>query len=354
MQIPKIVSSRLKATGFTGARLEPGHADTDLLAAFAEQTLSRGERDEMLSHLATCDGCRQILALALPPERAADRPLSGVEVVTTDRSKDRCSGQQEVSTSEKGMKNRWFGYVRPNLAWGALAAGVAVAASMVVLHPIQQQQASAPAPREIAAPAAKKSSETASRFSVSAAHANQSSIRESKRSTPEPKPLTENNLDVLAEKNLPPTLPPVAGTARAIYKAKPVPQTQPKAYSNSTALSLPAATWRIEAGSLQRSVDGGQSWQSPVNADHRVLCYASRDSEVWAGGKERTLLHSTDSGMTWSNVLPPQDLNGDIVLIDWRAENTGHLQAKSDAIRISTTAGEIWSSADGGTTWSRN
>ncbi len=357
LEIPKIVSSRLKATGFASTKLESGHADADLLGAFVEQTLSPSARDKVLSHLAACEACRQILALALPPERAnALSPTSGEEVVTADRLKDQDLGQREVSAgaSEREKKSRWFGLVPPNLAWGALAAGVAVAASMVVLHPIQQRQASAPAPSEIVTHWGEKSSETSSRLSVPTVDENQPSRGSLKRSGPQPKSLTENNLDLLAEKNFPATLPPVAGTARAIYKAKPVPQRQPEVYSSSAAVSLPAVTWRIEAGSLQRSADGGKSWQSALNPDHRLLCYASRDAEIWAGGKEGTLLYSIDSGMTWSNVQASKNLSGDIVQIDWEAENTGHLKTISDAIRISTSAGEIWSSADGGATWSRN
>ena len=346
--IPKIVSSRLQANRFVPSGLEPQHPDADLLGAFAEQTLSASERDKTLSHLATCESCREIVALAMPPEMAsAPPPMVATESVAAADSENRRSSLRDVSPS--GTKiNRWFGFARPNLAWGALAAGVAVAASLVVLHPLQrQQQAFAPAPPAIAVTESKKSLESSNKTDQPAGGKSGISIAPRNNAHLEPLPL--NNLDLLAANNLPQSSPTIAGTARPIQKAKPVPQVQAKADSNSPALGLSAATWRLEAGSLQRSLDNGQSWQSPITADHRLLCYASRESDVWAGGKDGTLLHSTDGGTTWSDVHPPQNLSGEIVRIGWPADS-----AASNAIRIVTSASETWNSEDGGATWTRN
>ncbi len=42
------------------------HPDADLLAAFCEQTLGAREREQVLLHLADCESCREVTALAFP------------------------------------------------------------------------------------------------------------------------------------------------------------------------------------------------------------------------------------------------------------------------------------------------
>ena len=85
-------------------------------------------------------------------------------------------------------------------------------------------------------------------------------------------------------------------------------------------------TWAITAGVLQRSLDSGQSWQEALRADHPLLCYASHDQDVWAGGQAGTLFHSADSGVTWLQVQPSINtllLTSDITHIDVRGPGGG-------------------------------
>ncbi len=57
---PQIATQRLKS-------LAPGaHPDADLLTAFAERTLNEQERQLVLTHLAACLECREVVALSLP------------------------------------------------------------------------------------------------------------------------------------------------------------------------------------------------------------------------------------------------------------------------------------------------
>jgi len=44
------------------------HPDADLLSAFVEQALPLHEREEMLTHLAVCPDCREVVALSLPEQ----------------------------------------------------------------------------------------------------------------------------------------------------------------------------------------------------------------------------------------------------------------------------------------------
>jgi hypothetical protein len=108
-----------------------------------------------------------------------------------------------------------------------------------------------------------------------------------------------------------------------------------------------SASWTIAAGVLQRSLDGGQSWQVAVRAEHTLLCYANRGQEIWAGGQAGTLLHSTDGGTTWSTVgvsFKGQPLGSDITHIEMRGL-TG--------IILATGNHESWNSTNGGKTWEK-
>jgi hypothetical protein len=124
-------------------------------------------------------------------------------------------------------------------------------------------------------------------------------------------------------------------------------------------------TWAITGGVLQRSVDSGQSWQDALHPDHPLLCYASRDEDVWAGGQAGTLFHSANSGVTWAQVQPSvkaRQLSSDITHIEVRNNEVRNKELRRDLrydvrgpgeILLSTSNNEIWSSADGGKTWAK-
>jgi len=56
------------------------HPETDLLAGFAESTLTRHERESVLSHLAVCERCRQVVFLAHEVEPVPDTHISALRV----------------------------------------------------------------------------------------------------------------------------------------------------------------------------------------------------------------------------------------------------------------------------------
>jgi hypothetical protein len=122
-EVPKIVYDRLRA-----ARPERGlpegavHPDADLLAAFAEQALSATERNNMLEHLALCGDCREVIAVALPPMEVASLPFA-------DETEAQVAPLQ-AKNKRTSPKLAW-----PNLRWAALAAGVVVAGSLLIMHP---------------------------------------------------------------------------------------------------------------------------------------------------------------------------------------------------------------------------
>jgi photosystem II stability/assembly factor-like uncharacterized protein len=115
----------------------------------------------------------------------------------------------------------------------------------------------------------------------------------------------------------------------------------------SQTLSPHNVTWTITRGVLQRSLDSGQSWQDALRPGHSLLCYASRDEDIWTGGEAGTLFHSANHGVTWVQVQPSTKaghLSSDIT----------HIGVSNPAeIVVSASNNEIWRSADGGKTWEK-
>jgi photosystem II stability/assembly factor-like uncharacterized protein len=108
-----------------------------------------------------------------------------------------------------------------------------------------------------------------------------------------------------------------------------------------------AGTWQITAeGKLQRSLDGGKSWESvAVDPSGRLRVVAATGFQVWAGGNGGVLLHSRDAGDHFMNVKVHQKrsaLKGDIVTLSFPDAQHG---------RIETADHDVWTTNDGGKTW---
>jgi hypothetical protein len=140
--VPTIVHDRLRASGPQGSAPAQAHPNADVLTAFAEQALSASERDSVLEHLARCGDCRELLALALPPADFRAAPI-GVE---TDA--DRATASRAGAPAPRKLNFAW-----PTLRWAALAAGVAVAAAVLLVHPGKLNQV-APSANRAAVPVA--------------------------------------------------------------------------------------------------------------------------------------------------------------------------------------------------------
>jgi hypothetical protein len=433
-EVPKIVYDRLRAARPEAALpgrdvSEPAHPDADLLTAFAEQALSATERGDVIEHLALCGDCREVVALALPAADLAAGPITA--------EAQALRGPSILAKAERSWRpSRKFSW--PGLRWAALAAGVALAASVLLMHPGKLNQATLPSANRQAASTtpstavsdsgSPKASPPAEQPATLVAKSSESEMKleprlsrkldAGRRVTPSPQAmrgfLVGNKKDLDRAAKLPPPRsagatafgfnastvrgktetveatgaaevapvpsPEVPLMARndgpAIEKAKPALQDQDRAaneqqktestVSSSLAkspsrnvtsalqLALPASqilaqhfTWKITAGVLQRSLDSGQSWQSALHADHSLLCSASLNADVWTGGQAGTLFHSANSGVTWVPVHPSfkgQAVSADVTHIDLRGPAE---------IVVSTNNNEIWSSADGGTTWKK-
>src|ERR1035438_6365006 len=118
-ELPKIALARLRAKadapkpGSASAGRpafgESAHPDANLIAAFAEKTLTDRERTQVLNHLSQCADCREVAAFVVPAVAMAEEPA---------RTKSRL---------------RWNPW--PMLRWGALAGVLGILAIVVVSHP---------------------------------------------------------------------------------------------------------------------------------------------------------------------------------------------------------------------------
>src|SRR5271154_5626496 len=195
------------------------------------------------------------------------------------------------------------------------------------------------------------------------------------------------NLDVVKAKD------PVPAQAQS--SSSPAPTVAPPSFPLQTSPSLMLRSprrWTISpAGALQRSFDGGNTWEnvnpsaSAASAASRIVVsaeaakekagqnaadlggvgpdkkyqkaspnpilvfrtVAASGLEVWAGATDGILYHSSDGGNRWALTVPTDSvtiLTGDITSIHFSGPRLG---------KIATSTGELWITFDAGLTWGR-
>jgi hypothetical protein len=104
----------------------------------------------------------------------------------------------------------------------------------------------------------------------------------------------------------------------------------------------PASRWRIgAAGSIQRSVDGGATWEMAASGATQDLIAGAAPAPTvcWVVGRGGTVLLTTD-GRTWQPVAFPEPV--DLVAVQAR---------DGRAATVITADGRTFRTADGGRTW---
>jgi hypothetical protein len=422
-EVPKIVRERLRAGGGT---LGGTHPDSNLLAAFAEQALPAAEREIVLQHLAHCGECRETLALSMPvmeevPAAAAEKTVPA-------------AGAVRVSVARR---QPWFAWHR--LGWAGLAAGILIAAGVLVMRPghlkkfeearqtpavsAVQPAATTEENKPLAPPPPSEVVTTADSRKPSAAaplagRRDEPEKLAKLKEAPAIPPHGEENLQASAGKkdadkalDMSASRPGSASETVEVSAGAAVMKTEPaqttdtlggnevtpvfraKAarISNAPAAATPERAmadvkqeqaqvsserssvgyavggavsdtnslqslqksqivrqWKSQGGNeVQRSLDAGAHWKTVFQPHRRLLSVAAVGMEVWTGGQGGDLFHSTDTGVTWSQVHPSiegQVLTDDITHIDVYS---------STQVVLATSKGESWSTGDGGKTWTR-
>lgn len=100
---------------------------------------------------------------------------------------------------------------------------------------------------------------------------------------------------------------------------------------------MPGAAPAEAGGQIQRSFDGGRTWESVfLNDGKGFQAVASSGSHVWAGGSHGILFYSPDAGSHWAR----------IGVADGNARLTDaivNIEAQSpDRTKLTTKSGEEW------------
>jgi hypothetical protein len=108
--------------------------------------------------------------------------------------------------------------------------------------------------------------------------------------------------------------------------------------------------WQLTPGwALQRSRDAGHTWESvSVAGKTSFQALAAMLAEVWVGGANGLLYHSSDAGLHWVQVTPQangETLSAAITHIAFTDVQNG---------RVTAADGETWTTSDAGKTWQKN
>lgn len=104
----------------------------------------------------------------------------------------------------------------------------------------------------------------------------------------------------------------------------------------------PRIQWRVDGSSVERSIDGGRTWQAqPAGATADLLAGSSPGPGVcWIVGRKGTVLLSTD-GETWRRLDFP----------DPAADLVGVAAPDGSTATVTTADGRVYRTPDAGRTW---
>src|SRR5581483_7733832 len=372
-QLPQFVQGRLTKGAAAGQ-----HPDPDLLTAFAARALSDGDRGLVLDHLSRCGDCREVLALALPenaPIQVRPRPrLSGLPAlrwapVAAVLVVGAAIGLHYTKKAPPESARLAAPVQPPSAQKVETAAKPELTAKLDV--PVKPELAARPQAREphatdnlekksnAATPsvaarrddsfADNRPAAPASAGALSGAAAEQADVQ-AEPARAEAKPSSDNEIAeaapakdaVFAGK----AKQPVRSTGAA-NMAGGTAHTMAKQAVALSAPAVPTPRWTLSAdGTLQRSLDSGQTWANvavPTSSTLRAL--AASGPEIWVGGSAGALYHSSDAGSHWTQVRPTsvgKSLTADIIGVEFTDPQHGKITAANQ---------EIWTTADGGQNW---
>jgi Photosynthesis system II assembly factor YCF48 len=300
------------------------HPDANLLLGFAERELSAHANAVVLAHLERCAECREILAFSMPESAAALPEL------------------QKRGPAWQAW--RWPAAALAGMIATALMVTAVLTPGWFSTTPAAVQPASLEsklpkqASSQAAAPAATPSPVIAK---VAAPAPRKKTVARAKQKDTTPA-LAQVEQPIL---ETPPLIIPRMGFQRldAATASNPVQASMKRLVDASIEPPGRNSIWRIEEnGTVSKSQDG-RAW-TPVRVGQHTRLYALsvNGGEVWAGGADGGLFHSTDDGANWRQV-------------EVRGESGAHLtdtitkigSTPQHALELTTNSGTVWVSFDG-------
>ncbi len=376
--LPKSVRARLAAQQTAG-----GHPDADLLSAFAEGALLERERQGVITHLAACGQCREVVAIITPAEGP---PLPAT-----------------------APRRSWLS--APLLRWATVSVAAVVVIAVVVLYhsqtrPVMRSDTELAAPvtqapaERVTEPAAKAGERHVSAEAAPVAPKREQEHPAARRAdaavpqarAPEPAvklaPVPGPGAKEMAQDKAVPPPPvtvaksaaaPLAGNVAVTAAATPAPSSlqaaktagmaeataerqsmmkpkvaapAPEAYgvlrkrALEPAIVRQATSWSISPEGKVERTSAGIVQAAAIDEDVVFHAVAAVGMDVWAGGSGGALFHSGDAGQSWKRV--PSPVTEDIVALEFSNSREGRLRTASGREYVTHDGGKSWLPADQG------
>ncbi len=333
----------------------PGdHPDANLLFAFIERKLPARDRGIVLTHLARCSDCRDVVALA----SAADRSQTREHTLASERTVGwwiwRSAGLAAIACLATVVfwAPAWNPKHAPALeskkvlvAKNPKAAELRLSVEPSKSTPPTGQLARQAKARVASAPLPRPAPIRAAPPLTDAWPVSTSDAKEEQRELASP------SLDQLAIRNSGDAPFPPVSQAQSFVSGGVI---QPRLKSMASSLAskqlavAPARSiWKLDVpGTLQKSDDGGQIWHT-VLVRNGIEFYAlsATGAHLWVGGAGGALFHSADDGLHWAQVTVG---DGDTRLSEAITRIDLH---EDQAVELRTASGSEWVSVDGGSHW---
>ncbi|MGO8793380.1 MAG: YCF48-related protein [Candidatus Sulfotelmatobacter sp.] len=285
--VPQSVINRLRS------QASDSHPDADLLTAFAEQTLAESERDHVMEHLARCGDCREVVALAMP----AFEEVVGVNPTRVTHS-------------------NWFTW--PVFRWSFVAAGILAVASIGVVQFRHSHEKTMVA-------TSLQSTESLQQAQRAQAAAPESSTRtavnlkkETSAQNPSPADQSVTTANAVFQQPRPMRVAPpmlggtVHGAVSSGSGAGPSFKAAPVSSQNNFSSATPSAEDSATVGKAKpASPQAFPVMPSPLlHTDPSLM----RNLPRWTIGNSGALQRSLDGGKTWQDVIIAIDQSDDVKL----------------------------------------
>lgn len=329
--------------------------DVDLVAALAEDTLTRDERSRVEAHVIQCVRCQAWLSAlekTRPPaptlpwwRRRAIAWLVPVAAAATALAiwtdVTRHAGLARSDVPFQAARNDARSLESASKRERGALDGKQRAQSPVATPPTVARSEAAARKPEPPGPSSE---------SDQSAHAR--TLADSAAATPEPPPpapppegaAAEASTAPRSSRPITPAPPSEAPTAKPEAADRGLVRQRALAADSLIASADASHRWRVADGVVQHSSDGGMTWQSiSTGMNVRITAGASPSPAVcWLVGPGGTVALTTDEGRIWRRLAFPEAVD----LISVRPKDGGHAE-------IVTADGRTFRTSDGGRTWSR-